>query len=119
MGSENHEPIFAQFHASLEYVACKPRLEEKGWMNFLQKFKGNNDKVAMEFSQIFDRNTTKVDNLEIKVSKELMSKVTRLPLIGEKYFKGGQLDLGECLKFLKLAYKSINWSKGVLKSYIA
>jgi len=73
----------------------------------------------MELPQIFDGNTTKFGNLEIKVSKELMSKVMRLPLTGEKCFKGGKLDLGECLKFLKPTYKLIDWSKGVLKSYIA
>jgi len=63
-------------------------------MNFLQNFQGKNDKVNMTFSQNFKGETTKFRNIEIKLSEEPMSKVTRLPLTGEKYFKGGQLDLG-------------------------
>jgi len=88
-------------------------------MNFLKNFQEKNDQVTMTFSQNFDGKTTKDGNIEIKLLEELMSKVMGLPLNGEKYFKGGQLDLGECSKFLKLAFKSINWSKGVLESCIS
>lgn len=85
-------------------------------MSLLEKFQGYNDRVAMAFMESFDGEVARVESLKIKVTENLISKETKLSLTYEKYFKGGYLEPNDCAKFLKPAYKSIKWSKGVLQS---
>jgi len=112
MGGDRHEPTFTQFRNNPEYEMCKGQFEKKGWMGFLQKFQGYNDRVAMLFAQRYTGKIAKVRSLKIKVTKNLISKATILPLTGEKYFKGESPEWDNCAKFLKLVYKYINWLKG-------
>jgi len=47
-----------------------------------------------------------------------VSKAIGLLAMGEQFFKGGQLEIPNCTLFLKPAYQSISWAKGVLRNYI-
>lgn len=79
MGVDFHEPTFGQFHNKTNYAVCKGRFKEKGWMGFLKKFKGYNDIVVMEFTQIFNGRVVEVGCLKINVTENLINKVTKFP----------------------------------------
>lgn len=47
----------------------------------------------------------KIGDLEFIVSKETISQVTRIPLLGESWFKGMELDASHYKDFIKPQYK--------------
>lgn len=99
-----HETTFGKFAWRLDYGQCKEILEGRGWMNFIWKFQGFNDKVALVFAQSIDGENMKVDNLKFKITKESINRATRFPSMGEPFFKGGQMNISGCVKFLKPTY---------------
>lgn len=74
--------------------------------------------MALAFAQSFDCENAQVGNLSFKITNESVSRTIGLPIDGEKFFKGGQLEVPNCTMFLNAAYRSISWTKGVLQSCI-
>lgn len=58
----------------------------------------------------------KVRNLKLKITEESISRATGLPSMGEPFFKGGKMNVSDCMNLHKPPYHTLSWSKGVLHS---
>lgn len=74
--------------------------------------------MALAFAWSFDGENAQVGNLSFRITDESVSRAIGLPTDSEKVFKGGQLEVANCTMFLKPTYRSISWTKGVLRSCI-
>jgi hypothetical protein len=57
--------------------------------------------VAKQFALNFDGVKTKVGSLEIQVTKQKIALATRIPMQGERWFKGTPLDSFYCNDYFK------------------
>lgn len=106
-------------NTNLPAASSHATLSIKSAMVFWRKrFQGYNDQVIMAFVWSFDGEHVQVRNLSFRVIEESMSRTIVLQAIGKQLFKGGQLYILNCAMFLKLAYMSISWAKGVLQNWI-
>jgi hypothetical protein len=71
-----------QYFLSHEYAIDD--LKAHGWYVFLKKFEGYNLEVAKYFSQNFDGFRSKIGDIQLELTEDFMSKVTGLPLKGER-----------------------------------
>jgi hypothetical protein len=67
-------------------------LKAHGWDVFLKKFEGYNLQVAKYFAQTFDGFRAKIGDIQLELTEDFMSKVTGLPLKGERWFKNAKLE---------------------------
>jgi hypothetical protein len=72
-----------------------------GWIPFLEKFIGWNEKISQEFIQGYDGEIARIGNLQLIINEETVREVTRLPSRGSKYFKGVGINKEMCQQFLK------------------
>lgn len=68
------------------------KLQQIGWLNFIQKFHGHNLEVARQFAATFDGKRDVIGNLDLPVSRQSISEATGLLDEGEEWFKTGQID---------------------------
>jgi hypothetical protein len=67
-------------------------LKAHGWDVFLKKFEGYNLQVAKSFAQTFDGFRAKVEDVQLEIPEDFISRATLLPLKGEKWFKNAKID---------------------------
>jgi hypothetical protein len=83
----------------------KEVFQRVGCLSFCQNMERGHPEVAREFSLHFDDNKTKVGNLEFLVSEASIATTTRIPNIGEKWFKSMILIVAFSKDFLKPDYQ--------------
>jgi hypothetical protein len=76
--------------------------EQAGWLAFLEQFQGSDHDLVLEFAHNFNGRQTTVRRLTLIVSEESMSKITKLPLQGEKWYKKFKIALENWAQFLKI-----------------
>ena len=62
-----------------------------GWESFLSHLKGHDDGISMQFSLSFDGKIACVGNLTFGVLEESIAIATKLPRVGDRWFKNHQL----------------------------
>jgi hypothetical protein len=67
-------------------------LKAHGWDVFLNKFECYNLQVAKYFAQTFDGFRAKVGDVQLEIIDDFISRVTRLPSKGEKWFKNAKME---------------------------
>jgi hypothetical protein len=67
-------------------------LKAHGWDVFLKKFEGYNLQVAQDFAHTFDGFRAKVGDVQLEITEDFISRATRLPLKGEKWFKNAKIE---------------------------
>jgi hypothetical protein len=80
------------YQALLSHDDAIDDLKAHGWDVFLKKFEGYNLSVAQAFAQTFDGFRAKVGDVQLEITEDFMSRVTGLPLKGEKWFKNEKME---------------------------
>jgi hypothetical protein len=75
--------------------------EQAGWLGFLERFQGSDHDLALEFAQSFNGRQATVRRLNILVSEESISRITSLPLQGERWYKNFKIPAENWAQFLK------------------
>lgn len=93
MKCDRHEPTsIEELEKTLEYNACKHKLIKDGWHEFMTKFQGSEDEVALKFGQGFDGKVTRIGYLTMNVNEKTITRATGLPMEGIKWFKNKSVD---------------------------
>jgi hypothetical protein len=95
----------------------RENFQRVGYLSFFQNMQRGHPEVAIQFSLHFDGIKTKVGSLEFEVSKASIAVATRIPNIGDRWFKYMILNFSFSKEFLKLDYQTNNLSKGVSRSH--
>jgi len=72
----------------------------------------------MKFSLGFDKKTTHVGSLSFEVSKESIVVATKLPGMGDRWFKNHQFPRSSYNKAFKPKFERISGEKGYAKEWI-
>ena len=62
--------------------------EKIDWKLFFCGFSGHNEEVTRRFALSFDGNFAQIGDLQLVIDEEFISKATKLPQTGERWFKG-------------------------------
>jgi len=62
---------------------CRMIFHQEGFLQLFEHFQGHNDRITKEFPKTFDRETSKVGDIVIFVTGELLALVTRLERKGK------------------------------------
>jgi len=76
----------------LSYDNAREDLERNGWHLFIEKFQGFNLQVTQEFALTFDGCREKIGDVQLEVIEELLRQATRLPIVGQKWFKNAKVE---------------------------
>jgi hypothetical protein len=79
--------------------------EQDGCMIFCERIQGYNVQLTKEFALNFNGVNTVIVEVTFPISKETISATTKIPIQGEKWFKGMPLELMFYIDFLKLQYR--------------
>jgi hypothetical protein len=93
--------------------------EQAGWLQFLEKFQGFDFDLTMEFAQSFDGKQATVRRLNILVSEESMSRITGLPLQGEKWYKNFKVAPESWIPFLKVPSPLPDLRRGIAREALS
>jgi hypothetical protein len=74
--------------------------------------------VTKQFAESFDGQKAQIGNLTLSITKDFISQVTRLPQIGEKWFKKQYMDESARTLYINKSRKAHNWVHGVARSWI-
>ena len=58
---------------------CMEIFEKKQWVNFFEKFDGNNEHVSLAFAEKFDGEGVIVGNLHFRLSEDILAQIIGLP----------------------------------------
>jgi hypothetical protein len=67
-------------------------LKSHGWDVFLKKFEGYDLQVEKAFAQTFYGFRAKIGDMQLELTEEFVSKATRLPSKGERWFKNTRIE---------------------------
>ena len=91
-------------------------LQKASWIPFLHKLYGYNMEVRRQFAESFDGQKAQIKNLTLSISEDFIAQVTRLPQIGEKWFKKQHMDEKARTLYINKSRKTHNWVHGVARS---
>jgi hypothetical protein len=112
-----YEP--SKFEVSEIHKDCLQILEQKQWLNFLGKFEGFCEAVALDFAYSFDGQKATVGNFTLKVTEDSLALIIGLPQTGEKYFKTKHFKDKSWVPFISRSrVSSVNWKKGIPRSWL-
>lgn len=89
-----------------------------GCWRFCEKLQGEHSQVTKEFSLNFIGLYTNIGVLELPVSPEVISLVTKIPRGQEKWFKNFKFEMAPCKIFLKLEFVDTDLTKAVPRNYV-
>jgi hypothetical protein len=79
---------------------------------------GYDDDLSMQFSLGFDGKTTHVGSLSFEVSEESIAIATKLPRMGDRWFKNHQLLCSSYNRVFMPEFESISGEKGYAKEWL-
>jgi hypothetical protein len=88
-----------------------------GGLSFCQNMPRGHPEVTRQFELHFDGLKTKVWDLEFEVTEASISTPTKIPIIGEKWFKAMDLNVAYAKDLLKPEHQAGNLSKGVARNH--
>jgi hypothetical protein len=112
-----YEP--SKFEITEIHKDCLQILEQKQWLNFLGKFEGFCEAVALDFAYSFDGQKATIGNFTLRVNEDSLALVIGLPQTGEKYFKTKHFKDKSWVPFISRSrVSSVNWKKGIPRSWL-
>jgi hypothetical protein len=90
-----------------KFAQCREVFLHIGWGPFLSNLQGHDDGLSMQFVIGFDGKTTCVGSLSFEVSKESIAAATKLPIMGDRWFKNHQLSCSGYNKVFKPEFQKI------------
>jgi hypothetical protein len=108
-----------KFEVTEIHKDCLQILEQKQWLNFLGKFEGFCEAVALDFAYSFDGQKATIGNFTLRVNEDSLALVIGLPQTGEKYFKTKHFKDKSWVPFISRSrVSSVNWKKGIPRSWL-
>lgn len=83
------------------YPQFRQMLQQVQWLQFVEKINGYDKEVTKSFSREFDGVEAEIGDVKIVVTKYFMEEVSRLPRVGERWFKNRGIEENEWRTFLK------------------
>ena len=107
---------------SIEALTKDKSVEEafkkEGCWRFCEKLQGGHNQVTKEFSINFTGSNTKVGFLNLPISPEIISLVTKIPRGEERWFKNFRFEMEPCKIFLKPEFVDTDLTKAVPRGYV-
>ena len=105
------------------YIILKKREVERafkqvGCWNFCEKIQGGHAQITKEFALNFTGLNSKVGILELQISPEVISTVTKIPRGQERWFKNFKFDMTPCKEFLKPKFIDSDLNKFVPRNFV-
>jgi hypothetical protein len=114
-----YEPSsYADLFSIPEFAQCREVFLHAGWGPFLSSLQGHDDGLSMQFAVGFDGKTTHVGSLTFEVTEESIVAATKLPRMGDRWFKNHQLSRSSYNRVFKPEFESISGEKGYAKEWI-
>lgn len=92
--------------------------KQVGCWRFCEKLQGGHMQVTKEFSLNFTGLNSKVGVLELPISLEVISTVTKIPRGQERWFKNLKFDMNPCKEFLRPEFIDSDLNKSVPRSFV-
>jgi hypothetical protein len=109
-----YEPSsYADLFSIPEFSQCREVFLHAGWGPFLSNLQGHDDGLSMQFSLGFDGKTTHVGSLTFEVSEESIAAATKLPRMGDRWFKNHQLSCSSYNRVFKPEFENISEIKRI------
>jgi hypothetical protein len=104
-----YEPSsYADLFSIPEFAQCREVFLRVGWRPFLSNLQGHDDDLSMKFALGFDGKTTDVGYLTFEVSEESIATATKLPRMGDRWFKNHQFSHSSYNRVFKPEFESIS-----------
>jgi hypothetical protein len=116
---KRYEPSsYADLFSIPEFSQCRGVFLRTGWGPFVSHLQGYDDGISMQFSLSFDGKTARMGPLTFRVSEESIFAATKLPRVGDRWFKNHQLLRSSYKRFFKPEFQNILGAKGYSKEWI-
>jgi hypothetical protein len=109
---------YADLFAIPEFAQYREVFLRTGWGPFLSSLQGHDDGLSMQFPVGFDGKTTHVGSLTFEVTEESIAAATKLPRMGDRWFKNHQLPRSSYNRVFKPKFERILGEKGYAKEWI-
>ena len=110
-------PTLRQELSDISYLEAHPEVcklfQAVGCYKFYEKIQGFHQQVAEAFSLSFDGSKEVIGKEEFFIDEALITEVTELPSIGEKWFKTTIPKEVEFRSYLKPEHRGMVWKKSV------
>jgi hypothetical protein len=114
-----YEPSsYADLFSIPEFAQCREVFLRAGWGPFLSSLQGHDDGLSMQFAVGFDGKIAHVGSLNFAVTEESIVAATKLPRMGDRWFKNHQLSRSSYNRVFKPEFESISGAKGYAKEWI-
>jgi hypothetical protein len=114
-----YEPsCYADLFSIQEFAQCKEVFLRAGWGAFLSSLQGHDDDISMKFAVGFHGKTTHVGYLIFEVTEESIYTTTKLPRMGDRWFKNHQLSRSSYNRVFKPKFERISGEKRYAKEWI-
>jgi hypothetical protein len=114
-----YEPSsYAELFTIPEFSHCRKVFLHVGWGSFLSHLQGHDDGICMQFSLYFDGKTARVGSPTFGVSKDSIAATTKLPRVGDRWFKNHQLLGSRYNSVFKPKFHNISGAQGYSKEWI-
>jgi hypothetical protein len=116
---KRYEPSsYADLFSIPEFAQCREVFLRAGWGPFLSSLQGHDDGLSMQFAVGFDGKIAHVGSLNFAVTEESIVAATKLPRMGDRWFKNHQLPRSSYNRVFKPEFESISGEKGYAKEWI-
>ena len=115
-------PALRQELGDIIYLEAHPEVyklfQDAGCYKFCEKIQGSHQQVAEAFALSFDGSKEIIGKEEFLIDETLITEVTELPSIGEKWFKTTIPKDVEFRSYLKPKHRGVVWNKSVPSSWL-
>jgi hypothetical protein len=114
-----YEPSsYVELLAIPEFAKCREIFHHVGWGPFLTCLQGHDDGVSLQFSLGFDGRKVRVGSMAFLVSEESIASATKLPWVGDCWFKHHQFPRPSYNIVFKPEFQNVSKAKGYPKEWI-
>jgi hypothetical protein len=115
----HYEPSsYTELLAIPEFTECREIFLRAGWGPFLASLQGHDDGISLQFSLGFDGRLARIGSLVFLVSEESIASATKLPRVGDRWFKHHQLPHPSYNRVFKPEFQNVSGAKGYSKEWI-
>ena len=100
-----------------ELVESNPEVdalfEKIGWGLFFKGFSGHHVEITRRFTMSLKDDVAQVGDFQLILNEDLIAKASKLPQIGERWFKGQRVNKKKCEMFLLPLPEGLDLGRGV------
>ena len=87
--------------------------EKIGWGSFFKGFSGHHVEITRQFPMSLKDDVAQVGDFQLILNEDMIPKATKLPQIGEHWFKGQKVKKKKCEMFLLPLPKDLDVGRGI------